>query len=133
MKTHLEFRSEPLMEDADQSGAPRGKKVAELIASRLPGLGIGVVDLQMEDWGWRVALQNADFPLWIGCGHYQEYPDGVLCFIEPSKPYVRRWLKRIPTTSAVSKIAAALQMIIKAEPSARELRWWDETEVQAGA
>ena len=44
------------------------------------------------------------YRLWIGCGNYEEYPDGFLCFIEPSKPFVRKWFRKIDTTDRLSAL-----------------------------
>jgi len=85
-----------------------------------------------EDRGWRVAVANADFPLWIGCGHYAEYPDGHLCFVEPSKPFIRRWLRRISTVERVEALANAVERIIQQSGDARDLRWWTDEEATRG-
>ena len=110
-------------------GLPRGEHVARLLQEALPGHGFPVRDVGREDWGWRVELVPEPFELWIGCGHYQEYPDGHLCFIAPSKPYVRRWLKRISTASTVERLAAALERVVQFGGKAENLRWWTEAEV----
>ncbi len=116
MRTHLEFRSGDLFDEQNKDGEPRGETVARLLADHLPAHGFQPARIHAEDWGWRVQLANDTFPLWIGCGHYEEYPDGHLCFIEPSQPYVRRWLKRI----------------VQGSGKARDLRWWTGAEVTRG-
>jgi len=65
----------------------------------------------------------------VGCGNYEEYPDGFLCFIEPSKPYVRRLLRKIDTTARVEQVAAAVDAALASHPGVRDLRWWTDTEV----
>ncbi len=132
MRTHLEFRSTELLDDHDNPDLPQGKKVAELLLSMLPSAGFEVEDLIAEDWGWSVKLHHKAFPLWIGCGFYPEYEDGLLCFIEPSKPFVRRWLKRIPTVQSVERLATAVESILRETNSVHALRWWTEAEVQLG-
>ena len=82
-----------------------------------------------EDWGWGVPLLNEDFPLWVGCGNYEEYPDGFLCFIEPSKPSIRKFFRKIDTTQRVAKVAEALDGALRAHPEIRNIRWWSEGEV----
>jgi hypothetical protein len=105
-----------------------GKQLASYLAQELPRHGYEVANVAHEDWGWRVDLKHESFPLWIGCGNYEEYEDGFLCFIEPSRPYVRRWFRRINTTEVVEALAQALEHVIACDRSTRQLRWWDENE-----
>jgi hypothetical protein len=132
MRTHLEFRSGDLLDEQNEDGEPRGAKVARLLADHLPAHVFETARVHAEDWGWRIQLANEPFPLWVGCGHYEEYPDGHLCFIEPSKPYVRRWLKRIPTMDTVERLATAMERIVQDSGKAHDLRWWTEAEVTRG-
>ncbi|MBA4080455.1 MAG: hypothetical protein C0496_04270 [Erythrobacter sp.] len=132
MRTHLEFRSTELLDDHDNPDLPQGKKVAELLCNMLPSAGFEVEDLISEDWGWCVKLHHDAFPMWIGCGFYPEYENGLLCFIEPSKPYVRRWLKRIPTEQPVERLATAVESILRETERVHALRWWTEAEVELG-
>jgi hypothetical protein len=83
-----------------------GKLLAQFIRRGLTERGIAAGEPVAEDWGWCVPIQNDEFPLWVGCGNYEEYPDGFLCFIEPQKRFVRKWLKRIDTTERVSAVRA---------------------------
>ncbi|NMN06288.1 hypothetical protein [Novosphingobium sp. SG919] len=132
MRTHLEFRSRELLEEHDTPDLPQGRKVAELLRNMLPSAGFEIDELIPEDWGWCVRLRHDEFPLWIGCGFYPEYDDCLLCFIEPSKPFVRRWLKRIPTTQLVDRLATALEAILLETKGVQALRWWPESEVNRG-
>lgn len=132
MHSHLEFRSDSLLDATTDDDVPRGEKVARLLAEHLCGQGFDVQRVEPEDWGWRVQVANDAFPLWIGCGHYEEYADGHLCFIEPSKPYVRRWLKRISTSEQVERLATALENVVRTEPSTYDVRWWTDAETACG-
>ncbi len=125
MRSHIEFRSEVLLEGTE----PSGEKVARLLADGLPGCGFTVQRVVGEDWGWRVVVENAPFPLWIGCGHYLEDPDGHLCFIEPSRSFVRRWLKRVSTEATVERLADAIESILTIYETVSGLRWWSSNEV----
>lgn len=129
MRSHVEFRSSALLgADGDAEGR-RGETVARLLATRLPAYGYAIDSIGAEDWGWRVTVRNADFPLWIGCGHYEEYPDGLLCFIEPSRPVIRRWFKRIPTSEIVERLASSMERVFHASGQVSGLRWWSGDEV----
>jgi hypothetical protein len=133
MKTHVEFRSDhfPPYEGEEEEVNPGrwGKRVAELLAAGLAREGFEVEEVFNEDWGWVVPLKNDAFPLWIGCGNYDEYPDdGFLCFIEPHTSVVRRWFRKIETTEKVTALQAAMHRVLAAEPSIRDIRWWTHEE-----
>jgi hypothetical protein len=102
------------------------------LQGRLADQGILTGEIYSEDWGWAIPVVNNAFPLWVGCGNYEEYPDGFLCFIEPSKPVVRRWVfKRIDTRAVVERVAAAIETALQSQPDVRDLRWWSKNEVGA--
>jgi len=136
MRTHLEFRSTefPAYRDEEEVINPGrfGKRLAEFLMAELPTAGFEIASVNAEDWGWRIDLKHDAFPLWIGCGNYEEYEDGFLCFIEPSRPYVRRWFRRVSTTSSVDRLAASLDDIVRSSDKAFQLRWWTETEADGG-
>jgi hypothetical protein len=91
------------------------------LSEELPSQGFAALRMYAEDWGWRIDFENGDFPLWLGCGNYQQYKYGFLCFIEPSRPFVRRLLKKIPTTDTVERLAGAMQMIFERQGGADAL------------
>ena|SRR6266496_2245036 len=130
MKTHVEFRSDkfPPCEGEEKQINPGrwGKRLADFLVSGLKPHGFDVEEPFAEDWGWVVPITNERFRLWIGCGNYEEYPegDGFLCFIEPHKPVVRRWFRKIDTTERVIALQAAMQRLLSSEPSIRDIRWW---------
>ncbi len=105
MRTHLSFRSDdfPACEGEDAAVNPgrHGKRLADFLAAGLPAHGFAATSVGAEDWGWMVELENEAFPLWIGCGNDDDVDNGFLCFIEPSKPFVRKWFSRIPTEPVV--------------------------------
>src|SRR6266404_5331492 len=100
-----------------------GKRLAEYLREKLPGQGIETGEIYSEDWGWAVPVKNETFALWIGCGHQDGDDDEFLCFIEPSKPIIRRFFKKIDTTDAVAQLAKALEAILTSDPDIRDLRW----------
>lgn len=135
MRTHVEFRSDyfPAYEGEEGQINPGRfeKRLAEFIASDLPRHGFKVSGVEAEDWGWMIQLENDAFPLWIGCGNYEEYPDGFLCFIEPSKPFIRKWFSKIDTTETVERVASALDAILSASGKVAHQRWWSEADAHA--
>lgn len=136
MKTHLEFRSSafpPYPEEEEQINPGLfGRRLAEFLVERLKDAGFNPDEPGPEDWGWYITVENPNFPLWIGCGHYQEYEDGFLCFIEPSKPVVRRWFRKVSTEAMVSRIASVLESSLGSHPAVYGLRWWSDDETAHG-
>ena len=134
MRTHLEFRSPAFPatpgEDEEINPGRYGKRLASYLAAALPSLGFDVLGCNAEDWGWRIDLRNKAFPLWIGCGNYEDFEDGFLCFIEPSRPFVRRWLTKTSTAETVERLASALERALQAHGEVLSLRWWDEAEAE---
>jgi hypothetical protein len=51
-----------------------------------------------------------------------------LCFIEPSTPFVRKLFRKIDTTAAVARVAAALDHVLRAHAEIHDVRWWSESE-----
>jgi hypothetical protein len=132
MRTHVEFRSgafPPQAGEDEQVNPGRwGKALADYVRAELTARGFPGGAPYAEDWGWAVPLENADFPLWVGCGNYEEHPDGFLCFVEPSKPTVRRLFRKVDTTARVEQVASALDAALRAHHDVRDLRWWGEGE-----
>jgi hypothetical protein len=135
MKTCVEFRSDdfPPYEGEDKLVNPGlfGKRLAEFLVRGLKQRGFEPREPIAEDWGWVIPIKNDDkFRLWIGCGNYQEYPDGFLCFIEPHQPAVRRLfvLWKIDTSTKVGALQQAMDQILSAHPGIREKRWWTHEE-----
>jgi len=133
MRTHVEFRSEkfPTYPPEEEKVNPGlwGKRLAEYLYRELKEEGIETEEIYPEDWGWVVPIHHEPFSLWVGCGHYQAYPDGYLVFIEPSKPTIRKGLfKKIDTTGDIEKVAVALDRILKSDPEISSIRWWAEDE-----
>jgi hypothetical protein len=136
MRTHLEFRSTefpPMPGEEGQINAGRyGRRLANLLSQELPQQGFEVTAVTPEDWGWRIDIESETFPLWIGCGNYEEYEDGFLCFIEPSRPWIRRRLMRVSTTTTVERLARAIDSILAGSGKADHMRWWTEAEALRG-
>ncbi|WP_156442842.1 MULTISPECIES: hypothetical protein [unclassified Sphingomonas] len=128
MRSHLEFRAASLVDEELANDEPAGETAARFLAATLPEHGFPVLDVFEEDWGWCVRIANETFPLWVGCGSYLD-SSGHLWFIEPSRPYVRRWLRRISTTEVIERLASVLEEIVPSVPDGADLRWWTEAEI----
>lgn len=132
MKTHVEFRSDkfPPYEGEEEEINPDlwGKRLGEYLKEKLQPEGIETEELIPEDWGWCLPIKNEAFSMWIGCGHYQEYLNGYLCFVEPSKPVIRKLFKKIDTTEKVGQVVKVLDKILKSDQEIKNIRWWEENE-----
>jgi len=138
MQTHVEFRSDrfPPLEGEEQLVNPDlwGKRLADFLREGLRTEGIETKEPIAEDWGWVVPVVNESFQAWIGCGRYQQYPDGYLCFVQPDKPFVRRLLKKVDTRPFMAALQQALDKILTEAEGIRAKRWWtsEEFDGQAG-
>jgi hypothetical protein len=135
MRTHVEFRSDafPAQAGEDEQINPGrwGKALADYLRAQLDEAGLVGGAPIAEDWGWLVPIVNDDFPLWVGCGNYEEYPDGFLCFIQPSKPKIRKLFRSIDTTERLAKVADAIDAALRTHWHVRELRWWSDDEARS--
>jgi hypothetical protein len=128
MQTHVEFRSDrfPALEGEEKLVNPElwGKQLADFLRAGLRGQGFETKAPVAEDWGWVVPVVNKSFRLWIGCGHYQEYPDGFLCFIEPHTPFVRKLFKKIDTRERIAALRQAMDKVLAEGAGISLKRWW---------
>jgi hypothetical protein len=125
MRTHLQFRS-PRFIGGPNSINPEidGAKLADFLEGEFRAQGYDTRSIE-EDWGWMTWLSDTPFRLWLGCSSYDE-PDGWLVFIEPSKPAIRKWFRKIDTRHEVEKIAALLEKILTENGDATDLKWWSD-------
>lgn len=130
MARSLVFRSgkfPPYEGEEEETNPGRwGKRLAEYLRDTLPQHGFVVKDLVPEDWGCFVEVENPKFPLAVACGHYQEWPDGYMCYIEPDKPFVRRWFRKVDGRPVTSRLAAAVEAIFQDDPEIRDVHWEEE-------
>ena len=139
MKTHVEFRSNafPPYEGEEEEINPGvyGKRLAEFLCRGLREKGFEPLEPIAEDWRWMLPIKNDGFRLWIGCGNYDEYPDGFLCFIEPHQPKLRRFLflGRTDTTTRVTALQKAIDELLSSHPGVRDKRWWSYDEFNTRA
>src|ERR1044072_1854354 len=127
MKTMLEFRSDAFPaepgEEEEVNPGRYGRALARFIAEGLRGKGFEAAEPVAEDWGWQIDVANDGFALWIGCGNVDEGPGAFLVCIEPSKPLIRRWFRKIETRGAVEPLAAALHAVLAESGKVSGLQW----------
>lgn len=116
METYVEFRS---------TSFSSLEQLVDVLTNRLTQQGVSVLQPGEEDWGWMIPVANREFSLWIGCGKYEEYDDGYLCFIEPNKPLVRKFFfKKISTEKSVNFVRASLDCILQEGSEFKDVKWW---------
>ena len=95
------------------------------MAAGLRSHGFQAEELIAEDWGWVLPMKNDEFSLWIGCGNYEEYPDGFLCFIEPHTPVIRKLFRKVDSKSRVEALQNAIgRSSFGEEPAFGTEKWW---------
>ena len=96
LKTHVEFCSKLFPQTQNEiekwDGQIWGENLAEYLIKQLNLFGITTNGYRDEDWGYIIYLEGEKYqPIWIGCGHYEEYENGFLVFLDPSQPIIRQW------------------------------------------
>jgi len=128
MQTLVEFRSDrfPAYEEEEEQVnlGLWGRRLAEFLCERLAAEGFRTGNLLAEDWGWRFDVVNPEFALWVACGHYQEYPDGYLCSIEPHQPSIRKLFRKVDTRERVAALRDALDKVLTEADGVRDKIWW---------
>ncbi len=130
MRTHVEFVSDAFPaepgEEEEINPGRWGRRLADMLVAELPKHGVKTGEPYAEDWGWVVDVRNESFPMFVGCGNLdgEEGDNHYLCFIDPSKPEVRKGLfKKVSTVADVERVASALDAVLRAHPGIREVRW----------
>ena len=101
-----------------------GQRLADYLCEHLAEKGYRITDVDGEDWGWAVRIENEAFPLGLGCSNLDGEDNAYRVFIEPSKPIVRVGLfKKVDTTATVKKLANTLETILKADPEILNVKW----------
>lgn len=127
MKTFVEFRSSqfPAYEGEEEEINPGvwGKRLAEYFAARLPAHGVSAHPIIAEDWGWYVPLEIDGVRCALCCGHQDGEDDEFLCFTEPDRPVVSKFLRKVDMTAPLTRLVGAVDAILRADPEIRDIVW----------
>lgn len=132
LQTHVEFRPDkfPRYEGEEHEINPDlwGRGLAEFLCEKLPSEGFKTKGSFAEDCGYRIDVVNDSFRLWIGCGHYQEYPDGYSLLHRTAQAFVRKLFGKVDTRERVESLQKALDRILVEADGIRAKRWWTHEE-----
>ena len=127
MKTFVEFRSKKFPpyagEQEEINPGLWGKRLAEYFVERLPDHGIEPEGIIPEDWGWFVPIRSDGARHALCCGHQYGDDDEFLCFTDPQQPVTRRFFKKIDATSELTRLIAAIDMILTEDPEISDIVW----------
>jgi hypothetical protein len=119
-----DFPSYPREEESINPGI-WGKRLAEHLVTKLPEYGVIPGEFYNEDRGVEMPIENDACPRLIGRSN-QSDPGGTrfLCFIDPSKPTIRKgFFKKISILADIERAANALDKVLKIHPGIRNVVW----------
>ncbi|SOD50219.1 hypothetical protein [Pseudoxanthomonas wuyuanensis] len=120
------FEIEP-GEDEEVNPRIYGRQLAHWLKPQLERHGYAVADVFPEDWGWCVECNCESHRLFVACGSIEDFdakPDDPLpskesvtwhCFPAAEVPFLSRLLKRIDTGPELSRLDAALRVVLSNE------------------
>jgi len=127
MKTFVEFRSNKFPpydgEEDEINPGLWGKRLAEYFVAKLPKHGLTAAEPIAEDWGWYVPIKIDGTDLALCCGHQYGDDDVFLCFTDPSEPVTRKLFKKVDVTARLTRLVAAVDAILSADPDIRDVSW----------
>jgi hypothetical protein len=128
------FRSELFAPTAGESEGPGGdeeeyinpgvfgRALALFLKETLSLRGYRFADPFAEDWGVILEIEHAgNWPFWIGCANLDETTHRV--FIQPDRPMLRRWFRKIDVSGPATRLAEDLDAVLRSEDGIREVRW----------
>ncbi len=132
MKTHVEFKAKKFTSNDIETGEVNPdiwcKRLAEFLQKNLKKHGIKTDAPYSTAWGWRIPVVNEQFPISIICEIYEEYDDGFLVYLDPNKPFIRKWFKKIDTTADLGRVAEAIDEILHNDNTTKDIHWWTDDE-----
>lgn len=120
------FEIEP-GEDKDINPGIYGRQLAHWLKQRLTEKHYIVEDIINEDWGRCLMCNRVPFKLWIGCANMSTDPavqepgpplkEQIVwrCFVVAEVPHLIRFLRKVDTAPAVSRLYSDLGEILRAE------------------
>ena len=127
MRTHFTFKTSafppiPGEEEELVNDWMYGKALSLHLKEQLEAHGYTIKMQCAEDWGWYTEIENPRFRLSIGCGTHDWESREFVCFVDPSKPTVRKLFKKVSTVETVEKLVYALQEILGGDDRIEDLK-----------
>ena len=125
MKTEFTIQSDlfpPYENESDEvNPGIHGKRLVEYFEKQFKIHGIETEEFYPEDWGWELPIVNQEFDIYLCCQNLDD--NSYLCFLEPSKPQIRKWLfKKIDTRNNLNRISDIIQKIINDDSQIKEIK-----------
>lgn len=129
MKTLVEFKASkfPPYEGEEEEINPGiwGKRLAQYLTKHLAKHNIHISEIIAEDWGYYLPIQHERAKIALCCANQGGEREQFVCFIDPSKPKVRRFFGRIDLTPDYQRLYEALKSVLESDPDIRDLVWQD--------
>ncbi len=123
------FEVEP-GEDEEINPRMYGRQLAVWLKAQLEKRGHNIECIVAEDWGRCIMSSDEQFALWVGCGSSVDYDtaqpgdppppkESIVwnCFPEAELTFWQRYVKKIDTGPALSKLDKDLSDIFATEPN----------------
>jgi hypothetical protein len=134
VKTFVDFRSDKFPpyegEEEDINPGLWGKRLAEYFVENLPSHGLETEEIIAEDWGYYIPIVHAGFRLAICCGHQYGDDNEFLCFTDPRDPIIRKLLKKVDATEALTRLTGAIRNILSADDDIEDIKWYTPKEFE---
>ena len=134
LKTHVEFRSNLFPQTQSElekwDGQIGGENLAKYLAKQLDQFGVITSGYHDEDWGYIIYLGDEKYQsIWIGCGHYKEYENGFLVFLNPSQPIIRKWFfKKMDISVQLIELTDIINKILHNDSDIHQIQWWENND-----
>jgi len=117
--TSSKFEVEP-GEDQEINPGIYGRQLARWLKDRLEERGYVVEAIVNEDWGRCLICSRDPFMLWVGCANItgDEIGANIVwhCFATVEVSWMQKWIRRIDTEPALTKLTEDLGKILRTEP-----------------
>lgn len=99
-------------------------QLANFLRQGLEAQGYRVADVIVEDWGnWVEIDHDGGYFLAVGCANLDDHEHRL--FIEPDKPVIRRWFKKVDVSEDRKRLGIAVEKVLNDAPEIKNWRLGD--------